>query len=385
MRRFLSLLMAVLLSISPYFLHAQSLFFDGGSQYGQAAGQRRSMVRQFSPLSPQSFYDRAENESSLSEQSRSMQQQPGMSMSDQGGFGTTIVEYQVHVLGEVRAPGIYRVPPSTRVDEILHIAGGMLERGSHRRVEVRRDDGWQYCDLTRYRLRGDLNQNPFLLDNDVVFVPFAKDNVEIQGPVRRSGVYELVDGENDLWDLVTLAGGYTAGASFDEPMRVIRFDDGVKHLYEIPNQKSELQRFLLKDGDIAVVTHILTKNRRFDYNVSSLPADSVFYPSYNDNIFVMGAVALPGAYPFSPNYSIRDYVQMAGPMKYAKVKDVRVMTGQDRRLKHPDRAANFHLSPGDTIILPERAWTADNVIKWYNTVANSIITGFTLRELIRRN
>ncbi len=182
---------------------------------------------------------------------------------------------------------------------------------------------------------------------------------------------------------MTLVGGYTAGAALDAPVTVVRYSSGAKSLLHVANKEEALRHFKLKNGDVVVVAHILTKDLNFDYNFSSLPGDSLFYPSYVDNVFVIGAVSQPGAYPFSPNYTVRDYALMAGPVKFAQMGRIRVITGVDKRLVKVVKQG-FHLSPGDSIIVPERAWTSDNVIKWYNTIANSIITGFTVRELIRR-
>ena len=45
---------------------------------------------------------------------------------------------QVHILGEVGKPGVYRVPPSTRVTEAINMAGGFSGKGSERFVELRK-------------------------------------------------------------------------------------------------------------------------------------------------------------------------------------------------------------------------------------------------------
>src|SRR3989338_2283686 len=46
--------------------------------------------------------------------------------------------YQVHILGEVKMPGTYRITASDRLSEVLKKAGGVDEQGSERNIEVRR-------------------------------------------------------------------------------------------------------------------------------------------------------------------------------------------------------------------------------------------------------
>lgn len=378
-KRLLPALLAALLVMQPAMISAQ-----GVAGYGQAMGQRRQQNRTISPQNAGGSFVETAGPSLQQIGATSSQFRPG---GGDNGFQTGVLDgtgYQIHILGQVNSPGTYRLPPSTRMAEaIIQAAGGIAEKGSKRRIELRRNGQNRSYDLFRFHTRGELNQNPFLLDNDVIYVPFSKNNVEIQGPVKSPGVYELSIQDRDGWDLIQLAGGFTAGASFDQPVTIIRYEGEEKRLLEVANRQQELNAFELRNGDIAIIPHILTGDRRFDFNVAKLPGDNVFYPSFNDNVFVMGAVELPGAFPFSPNYSLRDYVNMAGPSRQAKIKRLRVLNPNGQVIARMMKK-EFKLSPGDTIVVPEKSLTTDNVLKWYNTLANSIITGFTLRELIRR-
>lgn len=360
------------------YAQAQSGF---GAGYGQPMGQRRQMNRMVMPQSYGGSFVQPQGQYLAPNSS-----QPGLDFESPAlsSMSLTGVGYQVHLLGQVKRPGTYRLPPSTRMAEALtQFAGGLADNGSHRGVELRRNGRQQAYDLFRFYMRGDLSNNPFLLDNDIIYVPFSKVNVQIQGPVKRPDTYELSAREQSVWDVVQLAGGFTVGAAHGSSVVVIRYEGGDKKLLEVATREHDLKAFELRNGDIIIIPHILTANRRFDYNISELPADHVFFPSFNDNVFVMGAVVMPGAYPFSPNYSLRDYVNMAGPDRTAKTGSLRVVNTNGETVAGT-RKKGFLLSPGDTIIVPNRSVTADNVIKWYNTVANTIITGFTVRELVRR-
>jgi protein involved in polysaccharide export with SLBB domain len=288
--------------------------------------------------------------------------------------------YQIHILGMVSNPGTYRLPPSTRMAEAIEMAGGVNSRGSYRLIELRRNHRTiKTYDLTAFLQGGQLSQNPFLLDNDTIFVPFNQRVVSVQGPVNRVGVIELIR-ENTLLDIVRLVGGFTVGILMTDPVTLIRYENGQKAVYKVPLVDAEMAEFGIQNGDVIVFPHVLTKGRKFDYNVARLPNDNIFYPSYNDNVFIMGAVAQPGAYKFSPFYDIRQYVNMAGPMRYAAFKRIKILDINGKEIKN---RIGFQVSPGDTIVVPFRAWTMDNVLKWYNTISSTIFTGFALQQLIK--
>lgn len=353
-------------------------FAQGFSGYGQALGNRTQQNRRVtvpSSIEGSTFYRRGQ-EQPLDD--FSLQQQMPQQSTPEGIQG---LGYQIHILGQVHTPGTFRLPPSTRLDEALNRSDGIKELGSKRRVELRRGGAVHRYDLLKFQNHGDLSQNPFLLDNDVIFVNFAEKNTEIRGSVKNGDIYELTENERTVWDLIQLAGGYTTGVSYNAPVTLIRFVDGEKQLIEVENVQEALSRKELFNGDIVVVPHILTDGRRFDYNVSTLPADNLFFPTFNYNVYVMGAVELPGGYEFNPHYSIREFVGLSGPTKFAKMNFIYVVTADGKRIRHPVKSG-YRVSPGDTIIVPEKSWTTPNVLQWYNTLANSVIVGFTLKKLI---
>lgn len=295
-------------------------------------------------------------------------------------FGAN-VEYQIHLLGQVENPGTYRLAPSTRLDEALSKAGAILDLGSQRRVEIRRDEGTLYCDLFKFQRFGDLKQNPFLMNNDVVFVPYIGNSVAVKGPVKSGGVYELLADEKTLWDLLKLAGGYTVGLSEKDPITVVRFENGRRKLLKTPNVQSELAQFELLNGDVVIIPHFLAENRHFDYNITDLPSDNIYLPTQKNEIYVTGAVGQPGPYQYSSASSVRDFVNMAGPTELSRLKSIYVLTADGRYVKYSKK--NFHLSPGDTIVVPKRHFTTDNTLKWYSTLTSTIFTSFALKQLLQ--
>jgi protein involved in polysaccharide export with SLBB domain len=266
--------------------------------------------------------------------------------------------YQVHVLGEVVRPGTYRIPASGRLADAIRMAGGLADNGSERMIELKRKGRRiQRVDLMKFKLSGSLANNPYLLDNDVVFVPLRKKVVQVVGAVKRPAIYEL-RGEDKLSEVVDLAGGFNAATAMEEPIRIIRYVDGEKKVEEIPIDKGSMKRLGILNGDVIVAPNVVTKTTEFDYNVAAIPGDKVFYPSYEDRVFVLGGVEFPGAYPFSPYYTVSQYISLAGGLSDRGKEKYRVINANGETRKVDE---NKRVNPGETIAVKEK-WMSS--AKW---------------------
>jgi polysaccharide biosynthesis/export protein len=126
----------------------------------------------------------------------------------------------VHVADNVIRPGGYTASPVERVSTVLARAGGAT--GSRRRISIKRRTGSVItADLVMYELTGDTRHNPYVLDGDVITVPFAGVMTTIAGAVRRPGTYELI-GNKDVAELLELAGGFTSSVVRSLPIRIVR-------------------------------------------------------------------------------------------------------------------------------------------------------------------
>lgn len=128
--------------------------------------------------------------------------------------------FLVHLVGDVKKPGLYDANPRMRVSAVIGRGGGAT--GSVRRVEIRRRGGKLVtADLLLYERTGESRYNPFLLDGDVVRVPNPTVQVTILGPVHHPGRYELI-GTRDMNEVLELAGGMRSGAARSLPIQVTR-------------------------------------------------------------------------------------------------------------------------------------------------------------------
>ena len=278
--------------------------------------------------------------------------------------------YQIHILGEVKAPGTYRIAASDRLSEVLTRAGGIKENGSKRNIELRRQGKVkQIVDLLPFQLFGELRENPFLLDNDVIYVPLKNKSIRVVGAVKRPDEYELKS-EKTLGDVVFLAGDTTVGASSKLPFKVIRFVDGKKEVLEVEQKKELFSDFEMKNGDIVFVPHIITEKNTFDFDIPKLPGDNIFYPSYEDRVFILGGVSLPGAYPFNPYYKLSQYLSLAGGTTKLATKKIYLINpeGDKKRLRRKNWD-KIVINPGDTVLVDERRIPPEGWVSLFMSVA----------------
>ena len=120
---------------------------------------------------------------------------------------------QVYVVGDVVAPGSYRISSAGTALTALYASGGPTDAGSLRRIEVRRGGTVvSQLDVYDYLLRGDASRDVRLATGDVVFVPPYQRRVRVVGEVIRPATYELKEGET-LADVLRAAGGFTEQAA----------------------------------------------------------------------------------------------------------------------------------------------------------------------------
>jgi protein involved in polysaccharide export with SLBB domain len=305
-----------------------------------------------------------------------MGQVHGLSSLEESGF-SALPLIKVHVLGEVSNPGIYSVPVSERLSDV--IARAAPKRTSQRTVELRHPgERTRYFDLYRYFYFGDLNHNPFLKDNDVIFLSPRKGAIRVEGPVARPGLYELAN-EKTVADILHLAGGTTSAASTVYPIKIVRFnEDGKRSVTDVEPAISSTKSFKIKKGDIIVVPDIVNDPKKFDYSVETLPGENLFYPTATPNVFVVGAVGQAGAFPYKSHMKVGDYVAYASPTPQAQIRAVtRIRDGQRARMEIDEKP-----NPGDILIVKSRV-SVGAIVTAVSTALSLTLTMLLLRDQLR--
>lgn len=157
--------------------------------------------------------------------------------------------FLVHVVENVKRPGTVSAHAVDRVSSVIARAG-VVAAASRRRITIHHPHGGDItADLVKYELTGDTAFNPYLLDGDVVRVPFPELQVTISGAVRRPGAYEVI-ATKDLAEVLEVAGGLAVTAAKALPIRIVRRNANQQDQYiDVPVGGNAA----LADGDRVIV------------------------------------------------------------------------------------------------------------------------------------
>lgn len=199
---------------------------------------------------------------------------------------------QVTMAGELRIPGSYTMPSFANVFNALYQAGGPNENGSFRNIQVYRDSRLVgEVDIYAFLVEGSQEGNIILQDNDVVIVPPVRTRVELEGPVRRPGIFEIKPGES-IRELLSFAGGFKSDA-YEELLTVRRTTDQEMRVDNV--YSSDFETFAIKDGDFFTVGAILER--------------------YENRAQVSGAVFRPGEFAIEEGMTLKSLLKLAGGLR----------------------------------------------------------------------
>ena len=104
-------------------------------------------------------------------------------------------------------------------------------------------------DVYEYLFNPKKQKDYYLQNNDILYVPFIGDLVEVKGSVKQVGVFEMKDKET-FSDLLTYAGGYLSDALEDE-IQLVRKNEEGSFVKEYSGD--ELASLTFEDGDKVIV------------------------------------------------------------------------------------------------------------------------------------
>ena len=195
----------------------------------------------------------------------------------------------VHVMGEVVAPGTYRLSGYATVFHALYMAGGIKNLGTLRNIKVSRGGRIStVVDIYEFILNGRLAGNVMLQDDDVIQVGTYDCIVGITGNVKRPMFYEMRKNET-ISTLLKYAGGFT-GDAYTKSVRVQRSTGDRHSVHNV--EEFDMSVFTVADGDNVTVDGILDR--------------------YENVVEIKGAVFRPGQFHLDDNvFSVRSLVEHA--------------------------------------------------------------------------
>ena len=257
------------------------------------------------------------------------------------------VLYNVSVVGAIDNPGVFMVPSSARVSEVIKLSENeffkkeielkkaektvdeefdpfnekydeyifapenedtfLSEKRSLRNIILKRSNEEIKVDLQRYYTLGEEENNPYVLDGDVIYIPSRKGEVSIYGAVNRRGNYELVEKDRVL-DIIELALGLKTNA-FLEKAEIVRF---------INDKETETLSFNLKNAisDPGCKDNIILQND--DRLIVR------FIPKFHEDKFITikGEVQFPGYYSIEENETtlLEILEKCGGPISHADLR-----------------------------------------------------------------
>jgi len=285
--------------------------------------------------------------------------------------GSEEILYNVSLSGAVNNPGVFTVSPSTRVSGVLQLSERkflnalksnqeiqtpekdlqQLQKkfeqyypdeinkeeqvidGSIRNIILKRGEDEIAVDLLRFFLLGDDTNNPYIMDGDIIFVPYKNGSVSISGAVNIEGDIELTDGDR-ISDIIELSLGTKPEARLDE-IEIIRFTDNYQ-TERIVVDYNKIKEYHNSDANILLQLddRIFVRNKPDFHNKTA--------------VTVSGEVQFPGVYAIEEG----EYSYFKNAIRELKGK---YSTNIAALINGDIAENNLYLQDGDLIIIPQRS------------------------------
>jgi protein involved in polysaccharide export with SLBB domain len=246
---------------------------------------------------------------------------------------------RVTVIGANR-PANYTLSSLSTVFNALYVAGGPTEFGSFREIElVRNNKVERKVDLYRMLLKGDQSDNIGLKDNDIIRIPAYRTRVEIQGQVKRPGIFEVLSGET-FQQVLEFASGFTDTA-YTAVVKAFQNSDRERRVKDVG--APEFNKYQPQSGDLFVVSKILNR--------------------FQNRVKINGAVFRPDVYELTNGLTVGDLIRKADGLKEdAYIARAQVLRLQDdltrsilsfdvRKALAGDDASNLVLKREDEVLI----------------------------------
>ena len=198
---------------------------------------------------------------------------------------------KVTIIGSVKQ-GTFTLSSFSSLFNALYTAGGPAAFGSFREIELIRNNKLvQKIDLYKFLLNGDQTDNIGLKDNDVIRIPTYQSRIELQGQVKRPGIFEVLPGES-ISKIISYASGFTDTA-YKASLKVFQRNEKERQVLDL--LAAQFESYQPKTGDIVVASKILNR--------------------YQNRVTIGGAIFRPDVYELSPNLRIADLIRRADGLK----------------------------------------------------------------------
>ena len=318
--------------------------------------------------------------------------------------------------GMVKNPGIFPFSANTTVEDLILLAGGLLDGASMARVDVARrivdpnslmptdEIGETFAFPLKDGLAMDGGDSFVLQPFDIVSVrqsPGFKPQlfVKIEGEVAFPGEYVLLNEGERVSSLVKRAGGATAQAYLHGATLTRETSEEERKLEEAKQQMAkggssrdslrvQLQKTKIEDTfSVGIELDKAVKNPGSEYDLILREGDRIYVPQHLSTVRISGDVMYPNTVVYVPGKSLDYYINAAGGYgtraQRSKVHVV-YMNGSSAVRK----LGGLRIEPGCEIIVPtrreRRGMTAGEVVSMTSSTASLAMVVVSLINSLKK-
>lgn len=318
-------------------------------------------------------------------------------------------EYKVDIKGEVRNPGTFDYGDGMTLEALIQMAGGFREGATPGRIEIARriknSDASSISAKTADILNVNISRDLKIQDSAFVLQPFdivsvrssegyqVQQQVRIEGEVLYPGIYTITRKDERISDVIKRAGGLTVlsfaeGASLKRPGQESVRDKNGKIIpgnssdkNAIDKQEEEMQKManlkrlqgvgvqdtaqLIQEvkvlgSDLVGIDLVkILKDPASKYDLLLEDGDVIRVPKQLQTVKVTGEVLRPTNIVYSPNKSMKQYINGAGGFTYNANKKSAYIQYANGSVDAGSKFLFFNnyprVKPGAEIFVPKRA------------------------------
>lgn len=295
------------------------------------------------------------------------------SIHDLKDLGTITVE------GEVARPGAFVFAENTTLEDAIMQAGGLLESASTVRIDVSR----RIKDAESNEQTENIGEvftfsfkDGYVIDGEAGFVlqPYdyvyvrrspsynEQTAVDIRGEVTFPGTYTMTKRTERLSDLVEKAGGinqwaYVKGARLSRKLSAEEKTRMSSTLDVVNSAKDSIDTDLLNIEEtyfVGIDLEAALKNPGGEADLVLREGDILLVPQYNNTVRISGNVLYPNTVTYSPNMTVRQYVQQAGGYGFRSKKNKAYIVYMNGQVARARQMAKGVVQPGCEIVIPKK-------------------------------
>ena len=285
----------------------------------------------------------------------------------------------IQVLGEVARPGVFPYAENATLEDMIIMAGGLLESASVVRVDVSRRIldpktteskeiiGEQFTFALKDGLIVDKSGENFTLKPyDQIIVrksPTYQEqrNITVTGEVLYSGVYSLSKKTERISDIINRAGGitpfaYTKGARLLRQMNDDEYERAKSVLYLAKrNEKDSIDIRSLKlqrRFSVGIDLDKAIANPGSGADVVLRADDELIIPEMNNTVRISGSVMYPNTVSFEEGKTMKYFVEQAGGFTQSAKKRKSYIVYMNGQVKRGRLNRSSLIEPGCEIVVP---------------------------------